>query len=416
MKIVYPGNYSGMIDIPPSKSDSQRAILAAGLSEGVSQLQNAGKSQDELVMLRFIQEIGAQVREIEPGKLEIIGTKKFPSKASFSGGESGLSTRLMIAICAAHQGQFTIDGEGSLLKRPMDFYENQLPQMGVEVKSNAGFLPLHLQGPIRAGAFRVDGSQGSQYVSGLLMALPLLKANSILEVENLVSRPYIDMTVNCLKHFGIKIEHRQFSYFSIEGSQQYKACDYQIEGDWSSASCWLVASALGANLSVSGLNPVSLQADWFILKAFEAANCQVIWSDNVLKIDGHARKNFVFDATNCPDLFPALTTLAALTEGTSVIYGVKRLAGKESNRGLALQSEFGKLGIKIHLLGDEMHIEGQAKIDGGMVQSHNDHRIAMCLAIAGMFATQAVEIEEELAVNKSYPDFWKDFDGLLVNR
>jgi len=228
-----------------------------------------------------------------------------------------------------------------------------------------------------------------------------------------VSKPYVEMTLNTLKQFGIHIEHKALRSFSISGQQSYRACNYSIEGDWSSASYWLVASALGMPISVAGLNLTSLQADRSILDVFSAANCEVIQENDLIKINGKNKTSFSFDATDCPDLFPALTTFAALCPGTSEIKGVSRLQHKESNRGLTLQSEFAKLGIQIDLHDDLMIIHGKNQLIACQVSSHNDHRIAMCLAIAGMFSNSPLEIDGQEAVAKSYPRFWDDLESLV---
>ena len=181
-----------------------------------------------------------------------------------------------------------------------------------------------------------------------------------------------------------------------------------MEGDWSSASYWLVASALGQDIQVNGLTLESLQADKAILEAFESANCTVVQSENGVQIHGNERKTFVFDATHCPDLFPALATLASLTSGISMIKGVHRLQNKESNRGIVLQTEFKKLGVQIDLDADVMCIHGQSSISGGTIDAHNDHRIAMCFGVLGMFTTTPIIIDGAEAVIKSYPRFWEE--------
>jgi 3-phosphoshikimate 1-carboxyvinyltransferase len=293
----------------------------------------------------------------------------------------------------------------------MHFFEEILPQFGAKVKSQNGYIPIEIEGPMHGSEISLDGSLSSQYLSGLLMALPLLETESRLSVENLKSIPYVQMTLNTLTQFGIEIQHQNFEQFIIAGKQKYLPTNYIIEGDWSAASYWLVASALGQNIKISGLSLTSLQADKAILKAFETANCTIIFDENQISIEGNKRKSFQFDATHCPDLFPALATFAALCDGRSDIKGISRLKHKESDRGEVLKSEFEKLGVNIVLneQDDTMHIYGKNSIEGGKVNSHNDHRIAMCLAIAGMFAEAEIEIDEAESVGKSYLNFWEDF-------
>ncbi len=413
-KRVSPHMRRGVIQIPSSKSDSQRAILAAALCGGTSELHPIGNSADEMAMLNAIQQLGAQVHWKSDTKALIQGITRFPTSTHVNLHESGLGLRLITSVCAAHPGKHRIDGAGSLTQRSMHFFEDTLPAFGVRVQSNGGFIPLEIEGNMHGAELALDGSLSSQYLSGLLMALPLLHAESRLTVHELKSIPYVQMTLNTLAQFGISIQHHQFEQFVVAGNQRYIATNYLIEGDWSAASYWLVAAALGQSIVVEGLSLQSLQADKSILTAFEKANCAVLYTENGISIDGRNRIPFQFDATHCPDLFPALVTFAALCEGRSDIQGLKRLKHKESDRGEALQTEFEKLGVQLVLdeTTDTIHVYGKKTIEGATVGSHNDHRIAMCLAIAGMFADAAVEIEGAEAVAKSYPRFWDDLQSL----
>jgi 3-phosphoshikimate 1-carboxyvinyltransferase len=409
---VIPGSYQGVISIPSSKSDGQRAILAAALSKDVSTIHNLGHSDDELAMLDAVHQLGAEAKQEEDKSWIFKGIADFPKQAELYMRESGLGTRLITGVCAANKGHFKITGSGSILKRSMDFFDTYLPFFGAEIKTDNGHLPFEIIQPMQGAQVVIDGSQSSQYVSSMLMALPLLPTESRLEVENLKSIPYLKMTLNTLAKFGISILQQDLKHFIIAGNQKYLSTTYTVEGDWSSASYWLVASALGQKCSVCGLDLSSLQADKQILKAFEAANCTVVYSDDAIYIQGKNRKAFEFDATHCPDLFPALATFAALCDGESTIHGVNRLANKESNRGEALKTEFGKLGIDIELDGDVMRIQGKIELAGGEVSSHDDHRIAMCLAIAGLFASSPITVLNPLCVSKSYADFWSDLEEL----
>lgn len=404
---VQPGKYTQTIQIPASKSDGQRTLLAAALAKGTTSIYQLGKSKDELAMLHCIEQLGAKTTW-KDHVLEVEGINDFPSSISLNCGESGLASRLLIAVCAMHPGDFSISGEGSLLKRSMDFYADLFSEQTLRYTfSNKNTLPLQVQGAIQPNEIHVDGSQSSQYISGLLMGLPLLKGDSVLVVENSVSTPYIQMTLNTLETFGIYIKQEGNSYY-IQGNQTYQATHYTVEGDWSSASYWLVAGALGQDITIKGLSFESLQADIAILDAFDKANCIVENSDNGIHILGTQRKAFEFDATNCPDLFPALATFASLIPGVSRIKGVHRLQNKESDRGKVLQNEFKKLGVRIELEDDTMVIYGQESIQGGTINAHNDHRIAMCFGVLGMFTETPMFIEGAEAVAKSYPNFWEE--------
>jgi 3-phosphoshikimate 1-carboxyvinyltransferase len=408
---VLPKIVKGKIVVPASKSDAQRAIISASLANGTSKISNCGTSEDVLHVLKACECLGAKVEAIGSDSY-IISGGKYVNVTELNVGESGLAIRLLTTIVATQNHMISLSGKGSLLKRPLHFFEENLPKMNVEVKSTNGFLPIEVQGPLKGGTYTIDGSQSSQYISGLLMALPLVDNASDLFVENLASKPYVQMTLNTLEKFGIQIDNDKFERFLIAGKQQYIPCDYQVEGDWSAASYWLVAAALGAGITISGLSMASLQADKKMLDALIVAGCNLQFSSDGISVNGTEKKAFQFDATHCPDLFPALVSFAAFCPGLSVISGVKRLKNKESDRGLTLKTEFEKLGVRIDLLDDDMHIHGRSTIEGGDVFSHNDHRIAMCMAIVGLFSNGGVTIENSEAVAKSYPDFWKDLDQL----
>jgi 3-phosphoshikimate 1-carboxyvinyltransferase len=414
-KTIHPAKRFGTISIPSSKSDGQRALLAAALAKGESILHNVGDSHDEMSMLETIQTLGATISQKKSNTISIQGIKKFPTHGEINIGESGLGVRLITSICAAHEGVFMVSGKGSLETRPLTFFLETLPKFGAQIQSNGGLIPLEVEGPMHGTEIEIDGSQSSQYISGLLMALPLLKEESRLHIPVLNSLPYLQMTMATLKKFGIEILHQNYEEFLIRGNQNYIPTTYTIESDWSSASFWLVASALGMNIQLTGLSMTSLQADKKILEAFEAANCSLGYVDHKIRMDGRKRKPFKFDATHCPDLFPALATFAALCDGRSEIKGVSRLAHKESDRGLVLQEEFANIGVTIILDEDIMHIHGKTSIEGGKVDAHNDHRIAMCFGIAGMFADEKIEVSGAEAVSKSYPRFWEDLERLYID-
>ncbi len=402
---------AGRVIVPPSKSDAQRAILAAGLANGQSVLSHTGTSNDVRAMIRNIRQFGAEVYE-EGESLVITGTTNFPEQLYLNCGESGLGLRLMAGVCAAHHGRYELTGEGSILRRTHSFFTESFPKWGVAAALNEGHLPLRLSGRLRGGNLEANGSASSQYVSGLLMGLPLVDEDSILKVNGLTSRPYVDMTLSTLETFGIRIVEDEKDTFCISGNQQYRATAYTIEGDWSAAAYWLTAAAIGHPVKVAGLQKESLQADKALLQALESAGCEVHWNAEELAVNATSLRAFTFDATHCPDLFPALVTLAAFCPGVSVIKGLGRLANKESDRGKALQEEFGKLGLTIELKGDEMHIYGGTPLHSGRVNSHEDHRMAMCLSIAGTRIPGGIVIEGAEAVSKSYPGFWEDLTSL----
>lgn len=410
-QLIRPKVISGNIVVPASKSDAQRAVLCAALAEGTSRLTGIGKSDDELAMLRAIAQMGAEIVPISDTVIEITGIKSLPEGLHLSAGESGLGLRLLTCVASGFDREVSLTGNGSLLARPMNFFDAVLPRFGVQVSTNNGFLPIKVHGPLRGTDLEVDGSLSSQFISGLLMALPGSPEPSSLEVIDMKSGPYIQMTIHTLGQFGIVIENED-NRFIIPGKQQYRPAHYSIESDWSSASYWLVAAAIGHPVSVSGLNLRSLQADKSLLKVLIAAGCRISTEEDLIRVDGSELRAFECDATDCPDLFPALVVLAAKCEGVSIIRGVNRLIHKESNRGIALQTEFGKMGLKIDLDDDLMVIHGSGKLLGAEVDSHHDHRIAMSLGIAGSIANGDTVLTNADAISKSYPDFWEHFNSL----
>lgn len=411
-KQLIPHELKGTVTIPASKSDGQRALLAAALAPGKSTLIGLGNSDDENAMKKAIHQLGARVTINTEGNTEVEGGIRLQAPISISAGESGLGIRLLTAVCAAFDVPVTLEGHGSLVDRPMRFFEDVLPQFGAKATTKNGKLPITVQGPLSGANATVDGSLSSQFISGCLMALPLASSDSKLIAEQLASVPYVRMTLATLREFGIAIETLPNHTFQIAAPQVYRPTTYRIEADWSSASYFLVAAALGHPVRLQGLSMSSFQADKALLDALLSAGCKIQQLDGTLAVDGTDRHSFEFDATHCPDLFPALVVLAGGTTGVSKISGAERLTHKESNRALTLQQEFGKLGIRIDLDGDIMIVHGTETFSGGKVEAHHDHRIAMALAIAATVATEEVLISGAEAVSKSFPSFWEKLEAL----
>lgn len=298
----------------------------------------------------------------------------------------------------------------------MDFFDEILPQLGVKVKTREGKLPLVIQGPLKPADISVDGSLSSQFLTGLLLAYAAAGASNVsIHVNNLKSRPYIDLTLDVMKRFGLKTpENRDYKEFYFDGADlsAEEVHHYTVEGDWSGGAFLLVAGAIAGPITVRGLDIASTQADKAIVQALMQANAGIAIDAKEIQLHPAELSAFEFDATDCPDLFPPLVALAAYCKGVTQIKGVSRLAHKESDRGLTLQEEFGKMGVTIHLDGDVMRIEGGKGLKGAAVSSRHDHRIAMACAVAALKATGETSIEHAEAVNKSYPDFYNDLRTL----
>lgn len=394
-----------MLAAPASKSVAQRAIALASLAKGKSEVLYPGTSDDVMAAINVCKALGAKIR-IDDDKLLIEGGITAPEKPLHCG-ESGLGIRMFSSIAATLNQPVTLTGGGTLTKRPMGIVEESIKALGASCVCQQGFIPITVQGPIKGGTVNVDGSLSSQVLTGLLMAAPLAKADTLIAVNNLQSKPYIDLTIKVMKEFGVNVENINYSEFKIKGNQKYKPSKHTVEGDWSGAAFLLVAGAIAGEVGVSNLNPMSKQADRAIIEALMWTGAKISIQDNLVLCGKGELNAFHFDATHCPDLFPPLVALAAHCEGESRILGVSRLRVKESDRAATLQQEFAKLGINIEIDGELMCVYG-GKVKGGKVQSHGDHRIAMACAVAALAGNGKVEIDGAEAVGKSYPEFFDD--------
>ncbi len=402
----------GSITPPCSKSYAQRALAAALLAKGRTTLRGIELCRDTRSAISVIESLGAEVEILDDNTLQITGGLN-PKVDRLNVGESGLAARLFTPVASLHDEAIVIEGEGTLRHRPMSMMVVPLKELGVDVRDGGGRLPIEVCGPIRGGRVTVDGSMSSQFVTGLLIALPLAERDTTIEVEGLVSTPYIDMTLETLERFGVEVMYHEgdYSEFYIEGGQEFKAVDYTIESDWSAAATIMVAAAIAGEVTVNNLSTLSRQADTAICRALERAGASLIIEENSITVAHRELEAFSFDATNCPDLFPALVALAAASEGVSTLYGIRRLRGKESDRGEVLKEEYAKLGIDIELDYDE----DVMRVVGGMpevaeVDSH--HRIAMSLAVTALRLTEPIIIKNSECVAKSYPSFFEDIEML----
>jgi 3-phosphoshikimate 1-carboxyvinyltransferase len=420
---ISPSKVAGSCQAPSSKSSMQRACAAALVSHTKTHIVNPGRSNDDLAALGVIRALGARIESHRDGSVFIESSGIKPVSNFVNCGESGLGIRMFAPLVAMSSKMMTIQGEGSLLNRPMDFFDEIFPSLSVEVHSNMGKLPLQLKGPLLPADVQTDGSLSSQFLTGLLIAYAASDARDVtIDVTNLKSRPYIDLTLVVMREFGLKMpENRNYQsfYFSSDPWIKPKATiEYEVEGDWSGGAFLLVAAVIAGQAIIRGLDPASTQADKAILKALQNAGAYVEIGKNEIQIGDHHPErlnSFHFDATDCPDLFPPLVALASVCRGSSFIKGVSRLAHKESDRAITLQEEFRKLGVEILINGDVMGVKGIEKLKTATVHSRHDHRIAMATAVAALRADGPVQIEKADAINKSYPDFFRDLRKLGVS-
>jgi 3-phosphoshikimate 1-carboxyvinyltransferase len=395
----------------------QRACAAALLHHGETIINQPGHSNDDQAAIQLIQQMGAVVK-IESNKLTISSEGVCPIGNQVNCGESGLGIRMFAPIISLSEQPVLISGEGSLLKRPMEFFDEVFPQLGVKIESNGGKLPIKVKGPLQPRNIQIDGSLSSQFLTGLLMAYSAAGADNVsIKVNNLKSKPYIDLTLDVMQKFGFNIpENKNYEEFNFTRDLKPVSVTntYTVEGDWSGGAFLLVAGAIAGHITVEGLEVSSTQADKAILTAIQQTGAVLSIQPNCIEIGPPLQKlkPFHFDATECPDLFPPLVALASYCVGRSIIEGASRLTHKESNRANTLQEEFQKMGVHIQLEDNVMIVYGGDSVRGNKVHSHHDHRIAMACAVAALKATGHTEIKEADAINKSYPDFYSDLGKL----
>ncbi len=407
---VFPSAIKGAIQVPPSKSITQRACALALLHNGTTLIRNPGKSEDERTAIDIIRKAGAVIEPVENGLL-VTGNGKIDVKGTVHCGESGLSARMFTPIMGISEHVVTITGEGSLLNRSVRAFEQFLPKLGVTIQSNNGFLPLEIQGPLRPADIRIDGSGSSQYLTGILFAIAKKALSPVsIVVDGLVSKPYIGLSIQMLRKFGYDVVQTGLSTYLVNKAVNIPShIECTIESDWSSGSFLCVAGAIAGNVSLIGLNADSLQADRAVLDVLHQSGAVINFChDNIQIVAPSILAPFEYDATDAPDLFPPLLALAAFCKGTSTIHGVSRLYEKESNRALSLLDVFNKLGVPVEVNGNSMQITGVNEVKQATVSSHNDHRIVMAATIAALRSASSTHIIGVEAVAKSYPTFFND--------
>lgn len=410
----------GSVKAPPSKSVSQRALACAFLAEGTTVLTNFGYSDDEKAALAILGQLGCRI-ETTQDTLKITPPKQLKDKITINCGESGLCARLFIPILMSFDIETTIEGEGTLLDRPMTSFQQVFKQLEIAHKWKDEKLPLKIKGRKTEKTVVVDGSLSSQFVTGMIFYVLLsskLKEGE-LRIENLKSIPYVELTVDVLKKFGVEMSFSSKN-ITIPAAQTIKPTKLDIEGDWSGASNFLVAAALMGDIEVSNLNLNSKQADIKILEALTSCGAKIERKENSIRVREFEKHPFDFDATHCPDLFPILTVLACFTTGTSSIKGVHRLKHKESDRAMALINELKKLDVELNVIEDKLIIISPInwthlydKKQTFTLETYNDHRLVMAFSILALKLNILMQIKNLNSVNKSYPGFFNDLRTIL---
>ncbi len=420
MEIITGGKpFSGEITIPPSKSISHRALLAAGLSNSRCHVMSALDADDIEATLECLLSLGVESQVVKSTTtnlaldVDIVGKgARWQSPSVVKSRESGSTLRFMIPIAMVSEGTRIFEGEGRLVERPITPYIDMFDEFEIDYDYN-GQLPLKVNGQLKSGTITVPGNISSQFITGLLMALPVIEGDSKILVEGeLESASYVDLTLDVLEAFGIQIEKTDEGYH-IPGGQMYKGCNYEVEGDFSQAAFFIAAGLLGENtLTLKGLSRSSKQGDRAMIEIVQDMGGVIEWKDDNLVVHPSELHGAVVDLKDCPDLGPIVSVLGALAKGRTTVINAERLRIKESDRLAAMTSELKKLGAHIEETKDGMIIDGVKSLMSSKVEGWNDHRIVMALTVAGIKTFGSVRIQGAEAVKKSYPGFFEDVRGL----
>ena len=415
---VYPSILEGEVKIPPSKSMAHRAIICAALSDGFCKIENIDYSDDIIATIDAMNSLGSKIVKYKD-YIEVTGA--YGNSADIEDirvidcNESGSTLRFLVPISLLFKGKNKFIGRGNLGKRPLTTYYNIFEKQDITYSYEEGKLNLIVGGELKPGIFEIEGNVSSQFITGLLFTLPLLNDDSkIIITTEMESKGYIDLTLRAMSDFGIEVINNDYKEFIIKGNQRYKARNYRVEGDYSQAAFFLCADSLGNNVLCKDLDLNSLQGDKEVIDILERMN--VVFNANDIGVKGTTNGELtstVIDGSQCPDIIPVLTSVAALTKGTTEIINAGRLRIKECDRLAAVTSELNKLGAKIIEKEDGLVVTGVEKLQGGVdVWSHKDHRIAMTLAIASTRCEEPIVIKDYECIAKSYPNFFEDFKTL----
>lgn len=416
------GSLSGQVAAPISKSELHRLLLAAALSSGSTLISYCTVSEDILATARVLQAAGAFV-EFREDSIFVKGIfssdlqQNFSSPVSCDCSESGSTLRFLIPVFSALGIPAVFSGKGRLAQRPMQPLLDELSAHGAafSLPRDGLFLPLGISQKLQSGVFSFSGNISSQYITGLLFALPLLRRDSkIIFTSPLESKGYVDMSIDTLSKFGIRINPIQNGW-EIPGNQQYRTPGHiTARGDWSNAAFWICAGALcpGPQITVTGTDPHSFQGDKAVCGVLKQMGAKLTITETGVTVQHSQLSGTVIDASQIPDIIPILSVAAAVARGKTKIIHASRLRIKESDRLHAMYDCLSKIGAEVTELEDGLIIRGKPSLTGGRVSSFGDHRIAMSMAVASLVCKQPVEIEQPLCVSKSYPDFYRAFQSL----
>ncbi|MCF7923932.1 MAG: 3-phosphoshikimate 1-carboxyvinyltransferase [Candidatus Izimaplasma sp.] len=413
MKVkIHPGFAKGEINVPPSKSMLHRAIISASLANGTSKISNVIFSEDIKATIAAFKQLGVDIKT-NKYTLEISRNKSltYSGKEIINCNESGSTLRFLIPILANEKGiRFT--GKTTLMTRPLSVYETIFKENNYDfIKKNN---TLYLNNEFKAGNYIIPGNISSQFITGLLFALPLKKYDSQIEITGVFeSQNYVEMTIDILKKFGIEIT-KDNNIFYIKGNQEYKATDIIIESDYSQLAFFAVAGVINGDIKINNAKLNSLQPDKAIIKIIKQMNGNITIKDGSYHFNKSETKGIDIDVSQYPDIAPILSILAGLSNGKTNILNAKRLKIKETNRLEASYDVLKKLGVNVKIGDDSLSIIGQNKFIGNEFNSYNDHRMVMSIAIASLRNNQPITINNAEAINKSYPTFFEDLHSLGI--
>jgi len=408
------------VRIPGSKSITHRSAIAASLATGESKIRGFLPCEDTLYTISVLRELGIQI-SMEGEDIKVIGSggRFVPSsnRKEFYLGNSGTSMRLLLSTVSLARGEFLFTGNTRMLKRPIGDLVMALNQLGVEalcLKDNSSPPVLIRTEGIKGGKATISGEKSSQYVSSLLLSGPYAEKGIEIEVTGrLASGPYVDITIEVMRRFGISVIREGYGYFRIPASNGYRSCQFSVEGDLSGASYfWAAAAVTGGMVTTENIRPHSTkQGDIGFLEIIKEMGCQVRRETDRVIVYGGALSGIEVDMGAMPDMVPTLSAIALFANGKTVIRNVSHLRHKESNRLRAIALEWNKLGGRVEELGDGLIIHGGGRLSGTVVEAYDDHRLAMSLAVVGL-KVPGIKIRDENCVNKSFPGFWKLWDRL----
>lgn len=420
----------GEAQLPASKSFAQRAILLAALAEGTTKLYGITLCDDTRAAMGVAESLGAEIF-LEGEVMTVTGHQNILEKGlvvkdnRFFVGESALLARLCIPLAGLSQEDITITGEKSLLGRRIDEHKTALRKLGITLDyTDKSYLPVTVHGHLKGGEIFLSGKKGSQMISGMLLALSQCKNGSMIDISNVTSSPYINLTTYIASFFGltkyeIPVDDEEEMVCYVEPLQKVEPVfGLQIEKDWSSAALLLAAGAIMGDITLKGLDTYSQQADAVMFVIMEECLIDIVEDKDVVNVRKSIISPFYYDISDCPDLFAPLFLMASQAEGESIIAGINRLKNKESNRALTFSKEFEKLGVQSHIAGDEIYIYGCENFvyESAKCSAHGDHRLAMSLYIASLMAKGPVEIEDMESIGKSFPNFVETIEKLKTKK